>query len=61
LPGKKAFKAGYGGYVCLKPKTELEGHYQYAYGFVSMKLFLITDGDNSLSLIKKYNEKQDRQ
>ena len=55
----KAFGAGYGGYVCLKPKTELEGHYQEAYGFVSTKLFLITYGHNSLSLISKYYEKED--
>jgi hypothetical protein len=56
---RKAFEAGYGGYVCLKPKTELENHYQQVYGFVSTKLFLITHGHNSLSLIKKYYEKQD--
>ncbi|BAU52073.1 hypothetical protein [Mucilaginibacter gotjawali] len=56
-----AFEAGYGGYVCLKPKTELEAYYQRAYGFVSTKLFLITHGNNSLSLIKKYYEKQDEQ
>ncbi|MDR3696273.1 hypothetical protein [Mucilaginibacter sp.] len=56
---RRAFEAGYGGYVCLKPKTELEAHYQRAYGFVSTKLFLITHGNNSSSLIKKYYEKQD--
>ena len=56
---RKAFDAGYGGYVCLKPKTELEDHYQKAYGLVSTKLFLITEGHNSLSLIRKYYEKQD--
>ncbi len=56
---RKAFEAGYGGYVCLKPKTELEEHYQQAYGLVSTKLFLVTDGHNSLSLIRKYYEKQD--
>lgn len=58
---RKAFETGYGGYVCLKPKTELEGHYRDAYGFVSTKLYLITHGNNSLSLIKKYYEKQDEQ
>ena len=58
---RKAFEAGYGGYVCLKPKTELERHYQDMYGFVSTKLFLVTHGHNSLSLIKKYYEKQDEQ
>src|SRR3984885_10755073 len=41
---RKAFEAGYGGYVCLKPKTELEADYQKGYGFVSTKLFLITHG-----------------
>lgn len=58
---RKAFDAGYGGYVCLKPKTELEVHYQDMYGFVSTKLFLITQGHNSLTLIKKYYEKYNEQ
>jgi hypothetical protein len=39
------------GYVCLKPKTELEAHYIEAYGFVSTKLFLIINGNNSSSLM----------
>lgn len=56
---RKAFEAGYGGYVCLKPKTELEEHYQQAYGLVSTKLFWVTEGHNSLSLIRKYYEKHD--
>ncbi|WP_183567754.1 hypothetical protein [Mucilaginibacter sp. SP1R1] len=56
---RKAFIARYGGYVCLKPKTDLRGHYQEIYGFESTKLFLVTDGSNSLSLIKKYYEDQE--
>jgi hypothetical protein len=56
---RKAFIAQYGGYVCMKPKTDLKDHYQDIYGFVSTKLFLVTDGTNSLSLIKKYYEDQD--
>jgi hypothetical protein len=50
----RAFAAGYGGYVCLKPKTELKEHYQEMYGMVSTKLYLITEGQNSLMLIKNY-------
>ncbi len=53
---RKAFVAGYGGYVCLRSKTELKNHYREIYGFVSTKMFLVTDGGNSLSLIKKYYE-----
>ena len=55
----KAFEAGYGGYVCLKPKTKLESHYQNTYGFISTKLFLVTFGQNSLALIRQYYEKED--
>lgn len=55
---RKAFIAQYGGYVCLKPKTELKNHYQEIYGFISTKLFLVTDGSNSLSLVKQYYEDQ---
>lgn len=58
---RKAFAAGYGGYVCLKPKTELKDHYQEVYGLVSTKLYLITHGENSLTIIKDYYENQDEQ
>lgn len=58
---RKAFVAGYGGYVCLKPKTELKDHYQEVYGLVSTKLYLITHGENSLTIIKDYYENQDEQ
>jgi len=56
---RKAFVAQYGGYVCLKPKTDLKNHYKEIYGFESTKLFLVTEGSNSLSLIKKYYEDQE--
>lgn len=58
---KEAFKKGFGGYVCLKPKTKLEQHYMQQYGFQSTKIYLITEGENSLKLIQKYYEdKQER-
>lgn len=56
---RQSFIAQYGGYVCLKPKTDLKDHYQDIYGFESTKLYLVTEGANSLSLIKKYYEDQD--
>lgn len=55
---REAFKAGYDGFVCLKPKTKLEHYYISKYGFESTKLFLVTEGMNSLKLIKEYYEKQ---
>ena len=55
---KKSFSAGYEGYVCLKPKTDLEIHYQNAYGMKSTGMYLITEQENSLMLIKRYNEEQ---
>ncbi len=56
LACEKAFKIGYEGYICLKPKTELKNHYITRYGFESTKLFLISEGKNSLKLIDKYYE-----
>lgn len=53
---REAFKLGYGGFVCLKPKTKLEAHYIKKYGLQSTKLFLVTEGKNSLKLIKEYYE-----
>ncbi|RQO69393.1 hypothetical protein DBR43_15010 [Pedobacter sp. KBW06] len=53
---KEAFKRGFDGFVCLKPKTKLEAHYIKKYGFRSTKLYLITEGENSLKLIKEYYE-----
>lgn len=55
-----AFQRGYGGYVCLKPKTELTSHYQELYGFQSTKLFLITEGSNSLDLINRYDNASEK-
>ncbi|RDC55908.1 hypothetical protein DU508_13645 [Pedobacter chinensis] len=55
---REAFKGGYDGFVCLKPKTKLEPHYIKKYGFESTKLFLVTEGRNSLKLIKEYYENQ---
>lgn len=53
---KEAFKKGFDGFVCLKPKTKLEAHYIKKYGFQSTKLYLVTEGENSLKLIKEYYE-----
>ncbi|MES2419267.1 MAG: hypothetical protein V4541_13850 [Bacteroidota bacterium] len=53
---KEAFKTGFDGFVCLKPKTQLEAHYIKKYGLQSTKLYLITEGENSLKLIKEYYE-----
>jgi len=53
---KKSFSAGYEGYVCLKPKTDLEIHYQKAYGMASIGMYLITEQANSLMLINRYYE-----
>lgn len=55
---RESFKAGYEGFVCLKPKTKLESHYMSKYGFESTKLFLVTEGMNSWRLIKEYYEEQ---
>ncbi|WP_294264754.1 hypothetical protein [uncultured Chryseobacterium sp.] len=53
---RQAFKKGFGGYVCLKPKTKLERHYMQQYGLQSTKMYLITEGENSLKLIQEYYE-----
>lgn len=53
---KEAFKKGFDGFVCLKPKTKLEAYYVKKYGFRSTKLYLISEGENSLKLIKEYYE-----
>lgn len=53
---KEAFKAGYDGFVCLKPKTKLKAHYMRKYGLQSTQLYLVTEGKNSLRLIKQYDE-----
>ena len=53
---RESFKLGYDGFVCLKPKTKLEAHYIKRYGLQSTKLFLVTEGINSIKLIKEYYE-----
>ncbi len=53
---KESIVAGYDGYVCLKPKTQLKEHYSTKYGLQSTKLFFITEGLNSLKLIEEYYE-----
>jgi hypothetical protein len=58
---KKAFIAGYDGFVCLKPKSSLKDHYQQIYGMVSTKMYLITEGRNSLMLIEEYYENQENE
>ncbi|MDR2237321.1 MAG: hypothetical protein LBE92_14455 [Chryseobacterium sp.] len=55
---REAFKKGFGGFVCLKPKTKLEKHYMQQYGLQSTKIYLITEGENSLKLIQEYYEDQ---
>ena len=55
---KEAFKRGFEGYVCLKPKTKLTAHYIQQYGLQSTKMYLITEGENSLKLIQEYDEDQ---
>ncbi|WP_442588451.1 hypothetical protein ACSBL2_20635 [Pedobacter sp. AW31-3R] len=51
---KEAFAAGYDGYICLKPKTLISDHYKEKYNLQSTKLFLVSEGKNSLDLIKEY-------
>lgn len=53
---REAFKKGFGGFVCLKPKTKLEKHYIQQYGLRPTKIYLITEGENSLKLIQEYYE-----
>ncbi len=53
---KEAFKLGFDGFVCLKPKTKLSLHYIQKYRLSPTKLYLITEGENSLKLIKEYYE-----
>ena len=55
---REAFKAGFEGFICLKPKTALKEHYVTKYGFESTKLFLVSEGRNSLKLIKEYYEEE---
>lgn len=55
---KEAFKAGFEGFVCLKPKTLLEEYYIKKYGFQPTKLYLVSEARNSLKLIKEYDEEQ---
>lgn len=55
---RESFKKGFGGFVCLKPKTRLEKHYVQQYGLQSTKMYLVTEGENSLQLIQKYYEDQ---
>lgn len=53
-----ALLADYDGYVFLKPKTELEGHYSKAYKMRRTGMYFTTEGQNSLDLIEKYNEER---
>lgn len=53
---REAFKNGFGGFVCLKPKTKLERHYMQQYGFQSTRMYLVTEEENSLKLIQEYYE-----
>lgn len=49
-----SFEKNYGGFVSLKPKTELEVLYKTKYGFQEMGQLLYTELENSENLIKKY-------
>jgi len=51
---KESFAAGYNGFICLKPKTLIKDHYKEKYNLQSTKLFLVSEGTNSLDLIKAY-------
>jgi len=53
---KLAFKLGFNGFVCLKPKTKLKEYYVRKYGLQSTNLYLITEGENSVKLIREYDE-----
>lgn len=50
----RSLKAGFDAYVCLKPKTHLINHYRCTYGFQYTGLYMISDTQNSLTLINKY-------
>lgn len=49
-----AFKRGYGGFVSLRPKTELIEHYQKKYGFRQYGRLLAVEYENSKYLIDKF-------
>ncbi|MBE2290754.1 MAG: hypothetical protein IAE95_14465 [Chitinophagaceae bacterium] len=51
-----AFINGYNGFVCLVPKTALIKHYISIYGMRYTGIYLYTEGQNSLALIKKYTD-----
>ncbi|MHA4739847.1 N-acetyltransferase [Dyadobacter sp. MSC1_007] len=56
---REAFKSGYDGFVCLKPKTDLIRHYQEKYGFLATNMYLITEKENSLTITERYYETED--
>lgn len=58
---REAFKSGYDGFVCLKPKTDLIRHYQEKYGLLATNMYLITEKENSFNLIERYYETEDNQ
>ncbi len=51
---KDALRKGYGGFVSLQPKTELENYYQSKYGFVKVGRYQAVFGRASIELVKKY-------
>ena len=51
---RESIKTGHGGFVFLKPKTELERWYQKAYGFEYTGFNMASFDTNSVELIKKY-------
>jgi hypothetical protein len=51
---RMAFRKGYGGFVCLKPKTRLVRHYVDSYGMQIMGQNLVLFEDSADRLIKKY-------
>ncbi|MBL7691764.1 MAG: hypothetical protein JNM41_09220 [Flavipsychrobacter sp.] len=52
-----AFINGYNGFVCLVPKTALIKHYISIYGMQYTGMYLYTEGQNSLALIRSYTER----
>ncbi len=53
-----AFLKGYGGFVSLTPKTELEPFYRTAYGFQPYGRQLAIEGGAAILLIKKFLENE---
>lgn len=49
-----SYERGYLGVVTLSPKNQLIDHYRLQYGFEEIGYQMMTSGENSMRLIKKY-------